>query len=142
MLWADRFALSAGDTGRRLATLGGCPAIVSFGTLQVAIGQVKIHTAESSWDIDFLWAAFHTILAACTRNGRHSCQSSLYIRNYFALCISKRLELFHIRNVILHLLYRRHTGENRHQSVQGSGEAYCPGGKRSLRGLGIKKTQP
>lgn len=103
------------------------------GFLHLAVAQLFIHGGEDIRDPDSLGAAFRAVMTGCAGDGGRLAQDPLGLLDDMLFLFVEGLEVFHIGEVVLHLRYVGHTGQDGDDPVQGSHKADGPGGAGHVR---------
>ena len=83
-----------------------------------------IHAREQIRDRDHLRAAGNTVAAGSTLDKILAVQYINYLLHSLALLIVKGLEVLHVADIVLQLLYTAHSGQYAQHSVKACGKAY------------------
>ena len=127
MLRACTFTLLTVDTRRCLSCTFHSLLIIGNSLRQLSAAEMLIHGGEDFRNRDLFRASFRTIMTGRTGNLRRSAENLLHLFDDTLLFLPKRLERLHIGQIILHLLYVGHTGQNGEDAIQRSSIADCPG---------------
>ena len=103
------------------------------GFLHLAVAQLFVHGGEDIRDEDSLGAALCAVMAGGAGDGGGFAQDPLSMLDDMLFLFVQGLEVFHIGEVVLHLRYVGHTGQDGDDPVQGSHKADGPGGAGHVR---------
>ena len=98
----------------------------------VPIQGINIHCGERSGDPDIIRADFCTVIAGRARDQRDLVHLFSGILETCHLLFRQPVKILHIRNVILHLLYIAHTGQDHQHTFQIRCKTDCPGSNRMI----------
>ena len=123
MLRADGLALAALHAVRGLMTGQCVDGIVVIIRMPVVVDLLRVHRGEQFRDGDLLRAAVRAVAAAGALDEVLAAEDFLHLRDGSKLRFAQRLEVLHERDIVLHLLWRAHTGEHHQHAGESRGKA-------------------
>ena len=100
--------------------------ILFLGRVEAVILHDLVHRRKDVGNGDLFRTTRHAVLAVRAGDGVDLCQLFLSALHHLALSLRQRHKVFHVRQIVLHLLDVRHAAQHRHHAFKRGSKAHGP----------------